>query len=85
MARTAIASLAAACVMLCGSALGQAQPPEPVGSAGEAASPIGQATAGIDPILLGATVANPGSFQMQPVTQKVDISDAMMLELGPLR
>lgn len=81
MTKSAIASLAAACLMLCGSAVGQAQrPAEPVGSAGEAAAPVGQATAGIDPILLGAVVANPGSFQMRPVTQKVDISDAMMLE-----
>ena len=81
MTKSAIASLAAACLMLCGSAVGQAQrPAEPVGSAGEAAAPVGQATAGIDPILLGAVVANPGSFQMQPVTQKVDITDAMMLD-----
>ena len=45
------------------------------------AAPVGggQATAGINPILLGSNPANPGSFQMQPVTQKVDISDAMML------
>ena len=41
--------------------------PAPVGSAGEAALPI----AGMGP--------NSGSFQNQPVTQKVDITDEMML------
>jgi PQQ-dependent dehydrogenase (methanol/ethanol family) len=76
MKKSAIALLAAACLGLCGSALGQA----PIqGSAGEAAGPVGSATAGINPIALGGVVANPGSFQMQPVTQKVDITDAMML------
>ena len=82
MKNSAIALLAAACLSLSGSALGQAaKTPEPVGSAGEAAAPIGgRATEGINPILLGSNPANPGSFQMQPVTQKVDISDSMMLD-----
>src|SRR5690349_18177643 len=82
MKKSALALLAAACLCLCGSALGQGQkPPQPVGSAGEAAAPIGgKATEGINPILLGSNPANPGSFQMQPVTQKVDITDAMMLD-----
>src|SRR5437868_5016507 len=81
MKNSAIALLAAACLGLCGSALGQAPAtPQSVGSAGEAAAPIGgRATEGINPILLGSNPANPGSFQMQPVTQKVDISDSMML------
>ena len=86
MKNSAIALLAAACLSLSGSALGQtttpaAKTPEPVGSAGEAAAPIGgRATEGINPILLGSNPANPGSFQMQPVTQKVDITDPMMLD-----
>ena len=54
----------AAALLLAGNAL--AQPP--VGSAGEAAPPI----AGLAP--------GTGSFQNQPVTQKVDVTDAMMLE-----
>ncbi|HYJ35796.1 MAG TPA: hypothetical protein VEV64_06535, partial [Rhizomicrobium sp.] len=86
MKKSAIALLAAAWLNLSwglsGSALGQAaKTPQPVGSAGEAAAPIGgRATEGINPILLGSNPANPGAFQMQPVTQKVDISDAMMLD-----
>jgi len=91
MKNSAIALLAAACLGLCGSALGQAAnapPPktpapktqESVGSAGEAAAPIGgRATEGINPVSYGAVTANPGSFQMQPVHQKVDVTDAMML------
>ncbi|HEY4077752.1 MAG TPA: PQQ-binding-like beta-propeller repeat protein [Rhizomicrobium sp.] len=43
------------------------------GSAGEAAD------AQLN-IALGNHVDNPGTFQMQPVTQKVDITDAMMLD-----
>ncbi len=83
MNKSAIALLAAACLALCGSALGQApKSPEPVGSAGEAAAPVGAsaATAGINPVTYGAPTANPGSFQILPVTQKVDVSDAMMLD-----
>jgi alcohol dehydrogenase (cytochrome c) len=84
MTKSVIAVLTAACAMLCGSALGQAPTaPEPVGSAGEAAAPIGgRATEGINPVTYGAPTANPGSFQMQPVMQKVDINDAMMLDAG---
>src|SRR5438270_5418342 len=79
----------AAALLLSGSALGQQQTQAPrapvqqtqapVGSAGEAAAPIG-ARPGAGNVALGAVVPNPGSFQMQPVTQKVDVSDAMMLE-----
>ena len=50
----------------------QAKPPAAPISAGEAAD------AQLN-IALGKPVANPGAFQMRPVTQKVDISDAMML------
>jgi glucose dehydrogenase len=57
--------------LLGGSALAQPQTPPPqapvAGSAGEAAPPI----AGLNP--------GTGSFQNQPVTQKVDVTDAMML------
>ncbi|MCX7281916.1 MAG: hypothetical protein NTX21_10295, partial [Alphaproteobacteria bacterium] len=76
MRKSVIALLAAAC--LCSSALGQAT--APVGSLGEAAPPVGggAATAGYNPVIFGAPTASPGSFQMQPVTQKVDVSDAMM-------
>ena len=71
MKKSAIALLAAAC--LCSSALGQGA--APVGSLGEAAPPVGgAATAGINPVTYGAPTANPGSFQMQPVTQKVDVT-----------
>ena len=74
-------------LLLSGSALGQQSPKSqaPVGSAGEAAAPIG-ARPGAGNVALGAVVANPGSFQMQPVTQKVDITDAMILHrlLEPL-
>src|SRR6185503_5261226 len=82
MRNTALALLAAACLGLCGNALGQPQKsPYPLGSAGEAAAPIGgRAADGINPIILDSNPANPGSFQMQPVTQKVDITDAMMLD-----
>ena len=78
MRKSAIAFLAVAC--LCTSALGQAT--APVGSLGEAAPPVGggAATAGYNPVIFGAPTASPGSFQMQPVTQKVDVSDAMMLD-----
>ena len=61
-----ISAWAAALLLACGSAL--AQPQAPTGSAGEAASPV----AGLGP--------NSGSFQNQPVTQKVDVTDPMMLE-----
>jgi len=61
-----------AALLLGGSALAQAPAPPPqastVGSAGEAAPPITGLTAGT------------GSFQNQPVTQKVDVTDAMMLD-----
>ena len=74
--------LLAALCLLCGGADSQT----PAGSAGEAAGAINPATAGggpttngLNPVALGQIVANPGSFQMQPVTQNVDISDAMML------
>jgi len=92
MKNSAIAILAVACLGLCGSALGQAantspantpapKTPQPVGSAGEAAAPIGgRATEGINPVLLGGVTTSVGSFQMQPVTQKVDVNDAMMLD-----
>jgi glucose dehydrogenase len=79
MKNSALALLAAACLSLCGSAVGQT----PVqGGAGEAAAAVGggRATEGVNPILLGSNPANPGSFLMQPVTQKVDITDAMMLD-----
>jgi alcohol dehydrogenase (cytochrome c) len=60
-----------AALLLGGSALAQPQAPAPqapvAGSAGEAAPPI----AGLSP--------GTGSFQNQPVTQKVDVTDAMML------
>ena len=60
----------AAALLVCGSAIAQApQSSTPVaGSAGEAAGPVGGLGAGN------------GSFQNQPVTQKVDITDAMMLD-----
>ena len=87
MKNSANALLAAACLGLCGSALGQAantspaKAPAQAGSAGEAAAPIGgRATEGVNPVLIGGVTTNAGSFQMQPVTQKVDISDAMMLD-----
>src|SRR3984957_19038037 len=74
----------AGALLLSGSAQGQSQVQSqqtraPVGDAGEAAPAIG-ARANAGNIALGAVVANPGSFQMQPVTQKIDISDAMMLD-----
>ena len=61
-----------AALLLGGNALAQAPLPQaPVaGSAGEAAPPI----AGLGP--------STGSFQNQPVTQKVDVTDAMMMEAG---
>jgi alcohol dehydrogenase (cytochrome c) len=74
MGKSAMGWLAAAavCAALAGA---QAQPPkapEPAkGSAGEAAD------AQLN-IALGNHVENPGSFQMRPVTQTVEISDAMM-------
>ena len=79
MRKSAFAWLAGA-LLLSGSALGQAQQTRaPAGDAGEAAPAIGaRPTAGN--IALGAVVANPGSFQMQAVTQKVDITDPMMLD-----
>ncbi|HSS12292.1 MAG TPA: PQQ-binding-like beta-propeller repeat protein, partial [Rhizomicrobium sp.] len=81
MKKSAMALLAVSC--LSGSALGQTpRAPEPVGSAGEAAAPVGGRTNGVNPVALGAAVPNPGSFQMQKVGQKVDISDAMMLDSG---
>jgi PQQ-dependent dehydrogenase (methanol/ethanol family) len=58
------------CTALCGGV--QGQPQKPVGAAGEAAD------AQLN-IALGGRVDNPGTFTMKPVTQKVDISDAMML------
>ena len=74
MVKSAMGWLAAAivCAALAGA---QAQPPkapEPAkGSAGEAAD------AQLN-IALGNHVENPGSFQMRPVTQAVEIGDAMM-------
>jgi PQQ-dependent dehydrogenase (methanol/ethanol family) len=75
----------ALCAALCGSAVGQ-QADQPAGSAGEAAGTVANpATAGgtaqtfgLNPVVLGQVVANPGSFQMQPMAQNVDITDAMM-------
>jgi len=73
MKRSALGWLAACLLLniaLQDSALGQAPAAvtqAPAGSAGEAALPI----AGMGP--------NSGSFQNQPVTQKVDITDEMML------
>jgi glucose dehydrogenase len=62
----------AATLLLGGSALAQPAAPPPqapvAGGAGEAAPPV----AGLNP--------GTGSFQNQPVTQKVDVTDAMMLE-----
>jgi glucose dehydrogenase len=63
--------LMAAALLVCGNAIAQA-PQTPAqapaaGSAGEAAGPVGGLAPGT------------GSFQNQPVTQKVDITDAMML------
>src|SRR6185312_3044487 len=72
---------------LCGSAVSQTadKTKMPAGSAGEAAGAANPATAGataqtfgLNPVALGQVVANPGSFQMQPVTRNVDITDAMM-------
>jgi PQQ-dependent dehydrogenase (methanol/ethanol family) len=78
MKRSAFAWLAAT-LLLSGSAMGQApKSPAPVGSAGEAAPAIG-ARPGAENVAVGVVVANPGSFQMQPVTQRVDVTDAMML------
>ena len=51
-----------------------------MGSLGEAAPAVGAAPG---TPMRGApdnSVANPGSFQMQPVTQNVDVTDAMMLD-----
>ena len=59
--------------------LGQPAHP-PAGSAGEAAPAIGaRTTANNNDIALGKAVANPGSFQMQKVDRKVEITDQMML------
>ncbi len=58
-------------LLVCGNARSHRKhrnPQAPTGSAGEAASPV----AGLGP--------NSGSFQNQPVTQKVDVTDQMMLE-----
>jgi hypothetical protein len=67
MKKSAFAWMAAS-LLLSGSALGQQQTPRtpaqaqaPVGSAGEAAAPIG-ARAGAGNVALGAVVPNPGSF-----------------------
>ncbi len=62
--------LMAAALLACGGAIAQSPPPaQPVaGSAGEAAGPVGGLGQG------------KGSFQNQPVTQKVDVTDAMMLD-----
>ncbi len=81
----------ALCLVLCGGASGQTaqKPRTPAGSAGEAAGVANPATAGgtpqtfgLNPVALGQAVANPGSFQMQPVTQNVEITDAMMRDAG---
>jgi alcohol dehydrogenase (cytochrome c) len=60
-----------AALLTYGSAMAQAPMPSgkpaQAGSAGEAAAPVGGVAAGT------------GSFQNQPVTQKVDVTDAMML------
>ena len=73
MKKSAIALLAAACLGLCGSALGQAPQPQPTpgvaGSAGEAAPAVGASTA-----------PRPESFLNRAATQNVDVSDAMMLD-----
>src|ERR1700678_51384 len=69
-----------ACLLLTGGARAQTEGARaPVGSAGEAAPAIG-ARPGAGNIALGAVVPNPGSFQIQPITQKVDVTDAMMLD-----
>src|SRR5215469_1697732 len=73
----------AAALFLSGSAFGQAQkaPTPPAGSAGEAAPAIGaRPGANNNDIALGKVVANPGSFQMQKIDRKVDITDQMMLD-----
>ena len=79
MKKSAFAWLVGA-LLLSGNALGQSGPTRaPAGDAGEAAPAIGaRPTAGN--IALGAVVSNPGSFQIQPITQKVDITDQMMLD-----
>ena len=72
MKKSAFALLAGA-LLLSGGALGQSsQPRAPVGDAGEAAPAIGARADGVG--------ANPNTFSMQPVTQKVDITDQMMLD-----
>jgi PQQ-dependent dehydrogenase (methanol/ethanol family) len=59
----------AAALLLGDAALAQAPRPAPAqGSAGEAAPPV------------GGLSASTGSFQNQPVTQNIDITDAMMLD-----
>src|SRR5215469_3035769 len=59
---------------------GQAGRPQ-AGSAGEAAPAIGaRPGANNNDIAVGKVVANPGSFQMQKIDRKVEISDQMMLD-----
>jgi alcohol dehydrogenase (cytochrome c) len=73
MRKSAIALLAAACLTLCGGALGQApQQPQPApgvaGSAGEAAPAVGGAAPRTE------------TFQNQTPAQNVDVTDPMMLD-----
>src|SRR5579872_5401447 len=69
----------AAALLASGGAFGQAGHP-PAGSAGEAAPAIGaRPGANNNDIAIGKVVANPGSFQMQKIDRKVEITDPMML------
>src|SRR5579859_5734548 len=79
MKRSASVWLAAA-LLLNGGAWAQTARP-PAGSAGEAAPAIGaRTTANNNDIALGKAVANPGSFQMQKIDRKVEVTDQMMLD-----
>ena len=69
----------AAALLVSGGAFGQTGRPT-AGSAGEAAPAIGaRSGANNNDIAVGKVVANPGSFQMQKIDRKVEITDPMML------
>ena len=69
----------AAALLVSGGAFGQTGRPT-AGSAGEAAPAIGaRPGANNNDIAVGKVVANPGSFQMQKIDGKVEITDPMML------
>src|SRR5215472_6695213 len=79
MTRFARAWLAAA-LLVTGNAWAQPARP-PAGSAGEAAPAIGaRLGANNNDIALGKAVANPGSFQLQKIDRRVEITDQMMLD-----